>query len=194
MLLDVYGNAKEYAGEKCFIPFRYQGQYEDEETYLFYNRFRYYDPKQGNYISQDPIGLAGNKLSLYQYAKDCNTSIDLLGWSECKWGEYYKKLSGTEPPIEMINPHAHHIVFRNGPPGAKIYIEDSQRILREAGIDPIYGIENFVWAPNKNHTIAAAKAVNEALRKAVENNESIAKTLEKLGKLFADDNISSIIK
>ena len=42
MLLDVYGNAKEYTGEKCFIPFRYQGQYEDNETKLYYNRFRYY--------------------------------------------------------------------------------------------------------------------------------------------------------
>lgn len=94
----------------------------------------------------------------------------------------------------MINPHAHHIVFRNGPAGAKEYIEDSQRILREAGIDPIYSIENFVWAPNKNHTIDAARAVNEALNEAVRNGESVAKTLEKLGKLFSEDNISSIIK
>jgi len=31
------------------------GQYEDDETRLYYNRFRYYDPRIGNYISQDPI-------------------------------------------------------------------------------------------------------------------------------------------
>ena len=42
-------------------PFRYQGQYEDSETGLYYNRFRYYDPSTGAYISQDPIGLAGKQ-------------------------------------------------------------------------------------------------------------------------------------
>ena len=34
---------------------RQLGQYEDDETRLYYNRFRYYDPRIGNYISQDPI-------------------------------------------------------------------------------------------------------------------------------------------
>ena len=79
MLLDVYGNTKEYAGEKCFVPFRYQGQYEDKETCLYYNRFRYYDPKTGNYISQDPIGLDGHNPTLYGYVWDVNTWIDTFG-------------------------------------------------------------------------------------------------------------------
>lgn len=79
MLLDVYGNAKEYAGEKCFIPFRYQGQYEDKETCIYYNRFRFYNPKTGNYISQDPIGLAGGNPTLYEYVFDPNIQIDPLG-------------------------------------------------------------------------------------------------------------------
>ncbi|UOG74196.1 RHS repeat-associated core domain-containing protein [Hymenobacter tibetensis] len=39
-------------------PFRYQGQYEDTETGLYYNRFRYYDPESGGYISQDTTSLA----------------------------------------------------------------------------------------------------------------------------------------
>ena len=79
ILLDVYGNAKEYTREKCFIPFRYQGQYEDEKTELYYNRFRYYNPDQGNYISQDPIGLAGNNPTLYGYVKNSNMWIDVFG-------------------------------------------------------------------------------------------------------------------
>ncbi|MFY0519810.1 RHS repeat-associated core domain-containing protein [Lysinibacillus sp. UGB7] len=41
------------------MPFRYQGQYSDEETGLYYNRFRYYSPEQGQYTQPDPIGLAG---------------------------------------------------------------------------------------------------------------------------------------
>ena len=57
-ILDIYGDVLELRGERYFIPFRFQGQYEDEETGLYYNRFRYYDPNTGSYISQDPIGLA----------------------------------------------------------------------------------------------------------------------------------------
>ena len=55
------------------------GQYEDAETELYYNRFRYYDPNIGNYISQDPIGLAGNNPTMYGYVRDINTEFDLLG-------------------------------------------------------------------------------------------------------------------
>jgi RHS repeat-associated protein len=40
-------------------PIRFQGQYHDGETGRYYNRWRYYDPLQGRYITQDPIGLAG---------------------------------------------------------------------------------------------------------------------------------------
>ncbi len=39
--------------------FRFAGQYEDTETGLYYNRFRYYDKDTGQYISPDPIGLEG---------------------------------------------------------------------------------------------------------------------------------------
>ena len=78
-ILDIYGEVLEVRGEKCFIPFRFQGQYEDEETGLYFNRFRYYDPKTGNYISQDPIGLAGGNPTLYGYVFDPNTQIDPFG-------------------------------------------------------------------------------------------------------------------
>ena len=76
---DLYGNIHTLEGEKGFIPFRYQGQYEDVETGLYYNRFRYYSPDSGTYISQDPIGLAGNNPNFYGYTFDCNNQIDLFG-------------------------------------------------------------------------------------------------------------------
>ena len=40
-------------------PVRFQGQYYDNESGLHYNRFRYYDPDIGRFVSIDPIGLAG---------------------------------------------------------------------------------------------------------------------------------------
>ena len=38
---------------------RFQGQYFDAETKLHYNRYRYYDPHTGRFISKDPIGFLG---------------------------------------------------------------------------------------------------------------------------------------
>ena len=46
---------------------------------LAYNRFRYYDPGTGVYISQDPIGLAGNNPNLYAYVFDSNGWVDAFG-------------------------------------------------------------------------------------------------------------------
>ncbi|MTG99037.1 type IV secretion protein Rhs, partial [Myroides sp. BIT-d1] len=34
-----------------FVPFLYQGQYDDLESGLYYNRFRYYSPDMGMYVS-----------------------------------------------------------------------------------------------------------------------------------------------
>ncbi|WP_317206156.1 RHS repeat-associated core domain-containing protein, partial [Tenacibaculum maritimum] len=76
--LDIYGKVRNLHGEKTFIPFRYQGQYEDIETGLYYNRFRYYSPDTGTYISKDPIGLEGG-LNTYSYVHDVNYWIDPFG-------------------------------------------------------------------------------------------------------------------
>ena len=59
---------------------RFQGQYFDIETGLHYNRFRYFDPDIGRFISQDPIGLHGGN-NLYQYAPNPSGWVDPLGLS-----------------------------------------------------------------------------------------------------------------
>ncbi|MGE7092254.1 RHS repeat domain-containing protein [Lysinibacillus sp. NPDC048646] len=79
--LDVYGRVKEFTGEQDFIPFRYQGQYEDVEIGLYYNRFRYYSASEGLYTQQDPIGLEGNNPTLYGYVYNPNICIDIFGLS-----------------------------------------------------------------------------------------------------------------
>ena len=76
---DIYGDLRNIKGIRDFIPFRQLGQYEDDETRLYYNRFRYYDPRIGNYISQDPIRLAGNNPTLYGYVGDLNKWADVFG-------------------------------------------------------------------------------------------------------------------
>ena len=76
---DIYGNLLNLKGDRKLVPFRQLGQYEDEETGLYYNRFRYYDPNTGGYISQDPIGLEGDNPTLYGYVFDPSIQIDPLG-------------------------------------------------------------------------------------------------------------------
>lgn len=87
--------AKEHE-EPVWQPLRFQGQYYDAETGLHYNRFRYYDPDVGRFVSQDPIGLAGG-LNLYQYAPNPLSWVDPLGLAkELTSGSVYRMGSGTD--------------------------------------------------------------------------------------------------
>lgn len=49
------------------INLRYPGQYYDQESGLFYNGARYYDPRLGRYIASDPTGVLGG-IDDYGYA------------------------------------------------------------------------------------------------------------------------------
>ncbi|MDC4693056.1 hypothetical protein NQ791_17875, partial [Acinetobacter baumannii] len=57
---------------------RFQGQYFDEETGLHYNRYRYYSPYVGRFVSKDPIGLLGG-FNVYKYAPNPVAWVDVLG-------------------------------------------------------------------------------------------------------------------
>ncbi|MDA0150102.1 RHS repeat-associated core domain-containing protein [Vibrio sp. LaRot3] len=73
-----YGNlARKYVSQ-IESPLRFQGQYYDEESGLHYNRYRYYSPDSGSFITPDPIGLAGG-LNNYQYVVNPTGWIDPLG-------------------------------------------------------------------------------------------------------------------
>ncbi|CAH0174449.1 putative deoxyribonuclease RhsA [Pseudomonas sp. Bi70] len=59
-------------------PIRFQGQYLDTESGLHYNRFRYYDPQAGRYLTQDPLGLLAG-MNTYRYTELPTLGIDPLG-------------------------------------------------------------------------------------------------------------------
>ncbi|MGF0097515.1 RHS repeat-associated core domain-containing protein [Prevotella sp. SGI.027] len=71
----LYTSYKDYVK----IPFLFQGQYYDNEIKLAYNRFRYYSPEIGRYISEDPIRFAYGIVALHCYVEDCNGWVDVLG-------------------------------------------------------------------------------------------------------------------
>ena len=79
---DLYGNSRQgFAKENFRCPFKYQGQYYDPEIELCYNRFRYYHPETGRYISEDPIGFLSGETNFFAYVSDTNAWLDLLGLS-----------------------------------------------------------------------------------------------------------------
>jgi RHS repeat-associated protein len=64
------------------LDLRLPNQWEDQETGLFYNCQRYYDPATGQYVSSDPIGLAGG-LRAHGYVHNPTTWMDPLGLAGC---------------------------------------------------------------------------------------------------------------
>lgn len=81
--LDIYGKVRKLEGNRTDCPFRYQGQYEDEETGLYYNRFRYYSCTSGGYISQDPLRYVMD-FNMFAYVKNPHSYVDPFGLGKCK--------------------------------------------------------------------------------------------------------------
>jgi RHS repeat-associated protein len=139
--LDPWGNVlNEFNPMGIDQPIRMQGQQVDRESGLFYNRYRYYDPQMGRYITQDPIGLAGGQ-HLYTYVESTPlTSIDPLGldetiyspgkgrsfadgprngnWCGGKWSGGVIGGVGTAPPVDSMDAvcKAHDNCYDNGTP------------------------------------------------------------------------------
>ncbi|WP_407265591.1 RHS repeat domain-containing protein [Tenacibaculum maritimum] len=94
-------NEKVINGSNAPCPFLYQGQYYDKEIELAYNRFRYYDPDDGRYISKDPIGLLSGEYGFYNYVGDSNGWIDPMGLEKT-----YLKKNGGSNDVDFITEHS----------------------------------------------------------------------------------------
>ncbi|WP_169333049.1 RHS repeat-associated core domain-containing protein [Thiolinea disciformis] len=73
-----FGKLKVNNPNKIDCPIRFQGQWCDSESQLYYNRFRYYNLKAISYITSDPIGLFGN-INYSSFLKNPCKYIDPLG-------------------------------------------------------------------------------------------------------------------
>lgn len=62
----------------CECPIRFQGQWADAESGLYYNRYRFYDPLAEQYLSPDPTGLHGG-MRPQGYAPNALVDIDPFG-------------------------------------------------------------------------------------------------------------------
>jgi len=77
---DGMGKALQRQGEPGATPLRRPGQYFDEETGYYYNRYRYYDPSTARFTTPDPTDVQGG-LNLYRYPGSTTTTLDLVGLS-----------------------------------------------------------------------------------------------------------------
>ena len=87
-------------------PIRFQGQSFDTETGLHYNRFRYFDPDLGMFISRDPIGLLGG-FNTFSYAPNPVMWVDPSGLAvyHTNWSKAYNSSKGVP-----TNYQVHHMI------------------------------------------------------------------------------------
>ncbi|MEQ4884280.1 RHS repeat-associated core domain-containing protein, partial [Escherichia coli] len=76
----------------------YAGQWQDVESGLCYNRFRYYEPETGMYLVSDPLGLQGGEQT-YRYVPNPLGYVDPLGLAICPvmydWYKYNRSQGMT---------------------------------------------------------------------------------------------------
>ncbi|MEK7893027.1 RHS repeat-associated core domain-containing protein, partial [Burkholderia contaminans] len=79
-----------------------------------YNRYRYYDPSSGRFISKDPIGLAGG-INVYQYAPNPLGWIDPIGLAKCRpcpddCAQILSDSGRGYGAYKDVDPDSHHII------------------------------------------------------------------------------------
>ena len=170
--LDIYGRVKREIKASSlgddvrpFIPFLYQGQYYDFETKLAYNRFRYYSPETGAYISQDPIGLLAG-WEIYSYVKNNNYYIDLLGLRKTmpKGGWNYDNMP------KMDDYQLHHIIPKS---------KSIHPAIVAAGFD-VNSSNNLIYLP-KEEGIHKTRSIHNGWDKGhADYNDYIQEELDKI--------------
>ncbi|WP_422527052.1 RHS repeat-associated core domain-containing protein [Serratia fonticola] len=140
-------------------PLRFQGQYEDKESGLYYNLNRYYDPGIGRYLTPDPVKLGGG-LNSYQYVDGNPVGwVDPLGLKGMP-GSETKPSINTEPVVQS--------------PDGNARIPDNPTaysVAYEMQLDPsVYGRSRDV------HFNRANKSLDDAMKA----DPDFAKKMEKL--------------
>ncbi|KMJ45893.1 hypothetical protein AB204_06805, partial [Xenorhabdus khoisanae] len=155
---------------------RFMGQYEDEESGLYYNRFRYYSPKTGQYISPDPIGLEGG-LNPYAYVHNPVNFIDPYGLAggPGNKGDLITYRGDTRSPDEIFNDGFKpwgtskdlykHTLDAQDPPSYFISTTTSPGVAAEFGSE-FYTSKGFVYAIKDKKGVGID--VNATLGKASE--------------------------
>ena len=173
--LDIYGKIKHLEGDAYFIPFRYQGQYHDTEIDLYYNRFRYYSPETGGYISQDPIRLESGNFNIYSYVHNSTIEIDPLGLVLGKNMPSNGWNYGNMPKIDDYQ--LHHVIPKS-------------KASQAAGFD-VNQPSNLIYLPRQQGTHPERSLHNGWNRQHSAYNISIGAELDEIHRIGRANNWSS---
>jgi RHS repeat-associated protein len=107
--------------------FKYTGKITDSATELQWNINRWYDPKVGRWISEDPIGFMGKDMNIVRYVHNssiinsdlkgletCNLIISLQGpWTMHVSGFNASVTVGTNPGVNGFGPATSLYCYRS---------------------------------------------------------------------------------
>jgi RHS repeat-associated protein len=99
----VFGEIIAETGDSINNPFTYTSRELDKETGNYFYRARYYGPKIGRFINEDPIGFWGMDINLYRYV--WNSTVNLVDIFGLKPGDVFQTLDGAgKDAVLYINP------------------------------------------------------------------------------------------
>ncbi len=108
---DSFGQLKSETNPAVDLIFGYTGKQFDEFTGLQNNLNRWYNPRLGKFISQDPIGFAGGDANLYRYVGNRATSyVDPYGLADAAPDES----GGNQAEPGFANADGTYIIFWPG--------------------------------------------------------------------------------
>lgn len=90
-----WGTIDQIGVEEVDCPIRFPGQWADAESGLYYNRFRFYDPENGRFVSSDPIRLLGG-LNCYLYINNPIKWVDPIGLSGRCFKHFFERVKAKE--------------------------------------------------------------------------------------------------
>jgi len=80
---DSFGNLTSQTNGAVTIAFGFTGKWTDAETGMTHHLFRWYDPKIGKWISEDPLSFSAGDTNLSRYVSNSPlTNVDPLGLDE----------------------------------------------------------------------------------------------------------------
>lgn len=145
----LYGR-RNWKGTKC--PLLFSGQYEDNESNLVYNRYRYYDPHAGVYTAQDPLGAGPNPATAQGYVTNPTTYVDYYGLKQCSTASDTPAKNKTKG-----NERRDHVAGFFEEPKTEKYLESGVDIDKlQASTTERRFVD--VWADDTAHEVKASKS------------------------------------
>ena len=109
----------------------------DAESGLHYNRNRYYDPQTGQYLSPDPISLAGG-LRTQGYVHNPNEWVDPLGLCGCR-----QTLEQRAADLVKRNGGKNSVTIKHSNGQVRVDLAGKSHHSKELGDVPTPHIQNY---------------------------------------------------